>query len=476
MQGDGNMVLRNSNRQSIWDSNTFGNDGAGLTLDDNGRVAIVRGGRALWTADGSSSPQTPAPILAPTPAPPAPQTYPESVVLNPGASFSRGDAHFLSSPSKAYKVGLSNKGDFVLQYSSGKGIWSAGILNGENCFMQSDGNLLVRDEAHKVLWTSHTGIKGARLVVDDAGQLSVMKGKTPIWMAGVPRGTYQKPPASENLPFPRSTRGAFYYPWFPETWTVNGKQARFEPKLGFYNSGDPHVAKAHIDALEYARVDLSIASWFGPNSHLDRARITLLMDETIAMKSQLKWTVYHEDEFLANAPVKQLKEELDYLKKWFAWHPAWAHIDQRPVIFVYNEGGEGGCDVAQRWMKASDEKWHVVLKVFKDFSKCAVQPDSWHQYGPDAAVNHIKNYSYTVSPGFWRADMAKPKLARVSQEAFCENVKNMVESEAPWQLVTTFNEAGEGTVVEAASNHWTSSSGYGDYLDCLHDPNIESWN
>jgi hypothetical protein len=43
----------------------------------------------------------------------------------------------------------------------------------------------------------------------------------------------------------------------------------------------------------------------------------------------------------------------------------------------------------------------------------------------------------------------------------------MVASGAPWQLVTTFNEWGEGTAVESAEE-WASSSGYGDYLDALH--------
>jgi hypothetical protein len=190
------------------------------------------------------------------------------------------------------------------------------------------------------------------------------------------------------------------------------------------------------------------------------------MDETIALNSQLKWTVYHEDEMHEDASVGKLQDDLDYLKKWFAWHPAWAHIDQRPVIFVYNEAG---CEVAQRWMSASDGEWYVVLKLFPDFEDCRVQPDSWHQYGPADAVLHYPDHSYSVSPGFWRADIARPLLPRVSRQDFCSNVRDMVDSSAPWQLVTTFNEAGEGTMVETASNYWTSSSGYGYYLDCLHD-------
>ncbi|MFL5759808.1 MAG: metallophosphoesterase family protein, partial [Thermomicrobiales bacterium] len=48
-----------------------------------------------------------------------------------------------------------------------------------------------------------------------------------------------------------------------------------------------------------------------------------------------------------------------------------------------------------------------------------------------------------------------------------QNVRDMVASGAPWQLVTTFNEWGEGTAVESATE-WQSGSGYGAYLDALH--------
>jgi hypothetical protein len=47
-------------------------------------------------------------------------------------------------------------------------------------------------------------------------------------------------------------------------------------------------------------------------------------------------------------------------------------------------------------------------------------------------------------------------------------VSSMVLSGATFQLITTFNEWGEGTAVEPASE-WSSSSGYGLYLDILHD-------
>jgi hypothetical protein len=43
----------------------------------------------------------------------------------------------------------------------------------------------------------------------------------------------------------------------------------------------------------------------------------------------------------------------------------------------------------------------------------------------------------------------------------------MIGSGAPFQLITTFNEWGEGTSAESATE-WQSASGYGAFLDALH--------
>jgi hypothetical protein len=44
----------------------------------------------------------------------------------------------------------------------------------------------------------------------------------------------------------------------------------------------------------------------------------------------------------------------------------------------------------------------------------------------------------------------------------------MVASNAPWQLVISFNEWPEGTSVESGLG-WETPSGFGAYLDALHD-------
>jgi hypothetical protein len=86
-------------------------------------------------------------------------------------------------------------------------------------------------------------------------------------------------------------------------------------------------------------------------------------------------------------------------------------------------------------------------------------------------TSYIENppYSFNIAPGFWRADKATPDAPRPGKQKFCQWVALMNESGQPWQLITSFNEWGEGTAVESAVE-WQSASGYGDYLDCLHDP------
>ncbi|KAG7368318.1 glycosyl hydrolase family 99 protein [Nitzschia inconspicua] len=415
-------------------------------------------------------------------SPEAPSSSMEQiVVLHPNEFLEAGQ--FRSSPNGQYRVEVTNGGDLVLTHEGDtdrRTIWSTKTAgNGVRLYLQTDGNVLLRNAAKATLWSSEThGYPGARLIITDAGKLSLQNEdfapthtssssevSTAIWMDGVPRSVYRGPPPStEELQYP--VRGIFYYPWYPQTWTVNGHQARFDAALGMYSSSDPEVARVHVDAMEYAHIDLSIASWWGPDTHLDKARLTMLMDQTIAMNSRLKWSVYHEGERELNPTVGEIRADLDYLKKWFVWHEAWAHKNGKPVIFVYNEAG---CDVANRWKEASNGEWYVVLKLFPGFLNCPSQPDSWHQYGCGEVDGTIHNpgHSFVLSPGFWRADKDVPLLPRVTQDTFCKNTERMVASGEQWQLIVSFNEAGEGTMIEN-SPQWPSNSGYGQYLDCLN--------
>mmetsp|Transcript_43062 Transcript_43062/g.104190 ORF Transcript_43062/g.104190 Transcript_43062/m.104190 type:complete len:859 (+) Transcript_43062:349-2925(+) len=480
MQGDGNLVVRDAASVAIWTSGTGRSPGARLTIDDGGKASLMLGESIVWSTAGietnrppvANRPSTTTNLVEAQPTTttttttivvnPNSKTFDSNVVLTPRASIPRD--RFIASPGNKFRVGLQGDGNFVFQrVSDSKTLWASGTSGGVEAYMQPDGNFVIRDAQRNVLWTTHTSKNnGARLEIDDGGRLALMKGKTSIWVQGIPRGTYTGP-SSPDLQYPLRT--TFYYPWYPETWTVNGAKAKYIPSLGEYSSDDPAVVEDHIDQMEYGYFDLVVASWWGPDQQQERSRLSLLMDKTIEMKSSMKWSVYHEHEFGHDPTPTELKGDLDYLKKWFAWHPAFAHKDGKPMILVYNEGGT--CDIVRRWMEANQGEWYVVLKLFGGYKDCAMQPDSWHQYGPSTEVIHVKGVTTAISPGFWRADFASPTLARVPPARFCQNVQKMVNDGEKWQVVTTFNEQGEGTSIEA-TNNWSSETRYGAYLDCLH--------
>lgn len=363
-----------------------------------------------------------------------------------------------------------NQGDAVI-WRIDSGI--PGVNGTTTLYMQSGGNLVLRAANRTTLWKTNTGkSSGAYLILDDDGQMAIVLDEddgnggtvmTRLWFDGRPKGFYPDTPIPDKQNLELPVRGAFYYPWFPETWTIQQQPTKYNATLGKYSSGRAATYENHLDALSYARIDLVIASWFGPNSNLDRARIHNLLQRS---PPNLKWTVYHEDELGIDPNAIEIRADLDYLKYWFAFHESWAHIDGRPVIFVYNEPND--CGVSERWMTASQGEWYVVLKLFRGFTDCPVQPDSWHQYGPAAAINYNQGYSMSISPGFWRADQEEPLLARLSEDEWRGNVAKMVDRNEQWQLVTTFNEWGEGTSVESGTD-WESDSGYGFYLDALHE-------
>lgn len=263
-------------------------------------------------------------------------------------------------------------------------------------------------------------------------------------------------------------RAAFYYPWFPETWSVNGVHVTYQPNLGYYDSSQQNVVDNHIQALGYGGVKVSIASWWGVGTHSESTRIPLLLQRTQALGSSLKWALYYEQEGSIDPTVSQIQSDLNYIKSKYASSPSYATVNGKPVIFVYNaSANDTSCAVADRWAQANAGiGFYVDLKVFSGYKTCTNQPASWHQYSPAVPEDSQSGYSFAISPGFWRADEATARLAR-DPVRWQQNINDMVASNAPWQFVTTFNEWGEGTAVEGAQN-WASSSGYGTYLDALH--------
>jgi len=260
-------------------------------------------------------------------------------------------------------------------------------------------------------------------------------------------------------------RAAFYYPWFPETWrnaTIDPYTV-YSPSLGAYNSSDTTVIRQHIAAMRYGHIAAGIVSWWGTGTSTD-SRIPAILAATAG--SPFRWAIYYEREGYEDPSASTLAADLAYVRDRYGHDPSYLRINGRFVVFVYADSSDG-CDMAERWKQAqSTINAYIVLKVFGGYRSCASQPDGWHQYAPAKPADRQGRYSYTISPGFHKAGEA-PRLER-DLSRWRRNIRDMIASGARFQLITTFNEWGEGTAVESAAE-WVSPSGYGLYLDALHD-------
>ena len=258
-------------------------------------------------------------------------------------------------------------------------------------------------------------------------------------------------------------RAAFYYPWFPEAWNQQGFNpfTNYNPSLGFYDGSNATVIRQHITAMQYGGIQAGIASWWGQGSRTD-GRIALLLQG--AAGTSFRWSIYYENESQGDPSVAQITNDLTYIRDKYGNDPSFLRINGHFVVFVYADGADA-CGMVDRWKQANTVGAYIVLKVFSGYRNCTNQPDGWHQYSPAVAADSQRGYSYAIAPGFWKKGDAV-RLAR-DLTRWNQNVHDMVASGAPFQLITTFNEWGEGTSVESA-REWETNSGFGAYLDALH--------
>jgi hypothetical protein len=258
-------------------------------------------------------------------------------------------------------------------------------------------------------------------------------------------------------------RAAFYYPWFPEAWDIEETfpYSKYEPDLGYYDSSERSIIESHVESMEYGNIAVGIASWWGQDTPTDQ-RIGTILD--VSGDRALRWLLYYEAEGFGNPSVEQIEADLTYIHERYGQEPNYLRFTGDFVIFVSGDVSDN-CEMPARWKAANTVGAYVVLQVFPGYDVCDDQPEGWHQYASALPVDRQGTYSYTISPGFNKVGES-PRLTR-DLARWNNNIKSMIVSGADFQLITTFNEWGEGTAVESAKE-WQSSSGYGWYLDALH--------
>jgi hypothetical protein len=249
---------------------------------------------------------------------------------------------------------------------------------------------------------------------------------------------------------------------FTYGWGQSRSQAT--PLLGSDDTRSLAVAERHVATMRYMGMEAGISSWWGVGSASD---VRIPNQLRAADGTPFRWALYYELEgpqYPDPSPAK-IRSDLAHIRRAYGADPSYLRIGGKPVLFVWAGPGDR-CGMNARWRAANTLGFHVVLKRFQSFASCPDQPQSWHDYGPATRVLDNRPWSVSVSPGFWSVGEARPRLAR-DPAAWHAALKSMKASGARWQLVTTLNEWGEGTAVEAAVQ-WRSWTGHGRYADLSH--------
>jgi hypothetical protein len=274
------------------------------------------------------------------------------------------------------------------------------------------------------------------------------------------------PPSSFQPGLP--LRAIFYYDWFPEGWRQEGifPFSKYHPSLGYYASGNPKVVRAHVQAILYGRLPVGIYDWWGTGTNEDNRFPTAL---AVARTTALHWAVVYEPEGYGDPSVERLRADLEYLRDRYAPKPAYLKLDGRFVVVAYGEERDT-CATVDRWLAANAgiHAW-LVLKIFDGWEQCPRQPDGWYQFSGGQYEYRIGTDFFGISAGYEKTGaQVAPTVPRITLDGWRKAAGDMVASGTRNQFVISFNEWGEASAIESASE-WATLSGFGAYLDVLHE-------
>jgi hypothetical protein len=130
----------------------------------------------------------------------------------------------------------------------------------------------------------------------------------------------------------------YYYIWFSEETWLNDPIDKFKnatPLIGAYNSGDPCVIDKHLEQMKRAKIDAVAVSWEYETTGLRRNDVLDIIYEK-AVDKNLKITIDFER---GRFPADTVMRDLSYYLKRYKDHPAILKVEGLPVVMVWTAWG-----------------------------------------------------------------------------------------------------------------------------------------
>ena len=219
------------------------------------------------------------------------------------------------------------------------------------------------------------------------------------------------------------------------------------------------AVKSHLAALKWAWADAAIIPWSIPGSAADR-RIAAVLAAITATHAHVRAAA------LLDRPQGSELALLNALSQSRATARGYLRIGSKPAVFVAPiDRTLRSCVRARQWRAAGRSFW-LAQATFPGYGRCREAADAWFRDDADLRTTRT-SATFLIRPGVWTSSASSPSVAR-SAAAWQSSIERMNISGAPLQLVDSLNDWVRGSAIEA-SNAWPSESGFGHYLDALHE-------
>ena len=131
---------------------------------------------------------------------------------------------------------------------------------------------------------------------------------------------------------------AYYYIWFSEDSWLNDPHGRFEnvtPLVGAYNSTEPWIIEKHLAQMQRAKIDAMAVSWWYETEKFKTNQTLDIVFEK-ALNYNLKVTIDYER---GKHPVDYVYHDLSYFLKRYKDHPAMLRVEGLPVVMIWTAWG-----------------------------------------------------------------------------------------------------------------------------------------
>lgn len=288
-----------------------------------------------------------------------------------------------------------------------------------------------------------------------------------------------------------------YMPWYeanPEGkswgwhWTMNhfkpeqqknGRReaaSQYYPLLGLYDSNDADVLECHVLLMKLAGIDGVIVDWYGDTELFDYALIHRNTQHLFQMvkRAGMRFAVMFEDQTVPKLleadrlPGKDVVAHGQRFMKWVRenWFADAAYLtrNKRPVLLTFGSGYYTG----EQWGRIFEAVKPVEIQFFTEHNRRApaVGAFDWPKPGggTETALKECQNFYRQAKewedfipvafPRFhdiYEAANLHKSYGRIEDRAgktFEETLEQALKSDAPVVQIATWNDWGEGTVIE----------------------------